>query len=211
MPSAENERRAKHVVPEIARFRTGVRFPPPPPFQAPKQSKSGQNPQQYQGFWPFFVAEAIRWLLLQSRDNRGQQWGHLPHSRDELPPMSLTDIAILWPIFTFWWWLDTKIRRAPEQNRTPTNQNIPTAFDGVSRLWLSGSIPMIRAWLNHDPASSRKIPQAPSTVSSAASAVRFCAVSTTTAVGLSNIADTGFSQGSLWSRHASPQMSSPMR
>lgn len=97
------------------------------------------------------------------------------------------------------------------RNRTPTNQNISIAFDVVSRLWLSGSIPMIYSWLNHDPDSSRKIPQAPSTVSNAASAVRFCAVLTTTAVSLSSIADIGFSQGSLWSRHASPQMFSPMR
>lgn len=70
---------------------------------------------------------------------------------------------------------------------------------------------MIYAWLNHDPDSSRKIPQAPSTLSSASPAVRFCAVSTTTAASLSSIAGIGFSQGSLWSCHASPQVSSPMR
>ena len=32
--------------------------------------------------------------------------------------MSLTDIAILWPIFTFWWWLEAKIRRAPGHRRS---------------------------------------------------------------------------------------------
>jgi hypothetical protein len=55
LPSYENQQRAKHVVPEIARFRTGVRFPPPPPIQAPRQSQKGRNPQQNKGSGLFHV------------------------------------------------------------------------------------------------------------------------------------------------------------
>jgi len=42
LPADEIEQRTKHVVPGMARFRTGVQLPPPPPFVSFKQFNKGQ-------------------------------------------------------------------------------------------------------------------------------------------------------------------------
>jgi hypothetical protein len=42
LPADETEQRTKHVVLEMARFRTRVQLPPPPPFDSFKKFNKGQ-------------------------------------------------------------------------------------------------------------------------------------------------------------------------